>query len=435
MAKILVVDDEKGIRDALEAILSRQGHEVLMVRDLAAGAGALETGDFDAALIDLRLPDGDGRDLIPRAVKKGAGVIMISGHANVALAVEAVKQGAFDFLEKPLDRDRLLIVLKNAVRERELRRREEPSLLFKSKKMEKLVSEAEKFARSNEPVLIFGETGSGKEVLARMIHRLSRRSKGPFVAVNCAAIPENLAESELFGHAKGAFTGAQEARKGKFQAADDGTLFLDEIGELPPALQAKLLRAMEDEKIEPVGSDKGVKVSVRLLAATNSDLSKWVREGKFRQDLFYRISGLKLEIPALRERKEDIGLLARHFLREAFEREGWSFREPPEEFFEKLRGFEWKGNVRELRRVMSRAVLLAGEEGELADALPEELSGRTEKPGLRGAKEGAEAKKIVEALREFSGNVQKAAKSLNVSRSRLYEKLGRYDINPDDFRE
>ncbi len=196
-------------------------------------------------------------------------------------------------------------------------------MVFRSKKMERLVSEAEKFARSNDPVLIFGETGSGKEVLARLIHKMSRRSKGPFVAVNCAAIPENLAESELFGHSKGAFTGAVEARKGKFQAASEGTLFLDEIGELPPPLQAKLLRAIEDEKIEPVGSDKGINVSVRILAATNSDLLKWIKDGRFRQDLYYRISGLKLEVPPLRERKEDIEPLARFFLEEAFQREGW----------------------------------------------------------------------------------------------------------------
>ncbi len=434
MAKILVVDDEKGIRDALDTILSRQGHDVVPAQSVAAGSRELEGGQFDAALIDLRLPDGDGRELIPLAVKKNAAVIMISGHASVPLAVEAVKQGAFDFLEKPLDRERILIVLKNAVREKELRLRDEPAMVFRSKKMERLVSEAEKFARSNDPVLIFGETGSGKEVLARLIHKMSRRSKGPFVAVNCAAIPENLAESELFGHSKGAFTGAVEARKGKFQAASEGTLFLDEIGELPPPLQAKLLRAIEDEKIEPVGSDKGINVSVRILAATNSDLLKWIKDGRFRQDLYYRISGLKLEVPPLRERKEDIEPLARFFLEEAFQREGWAFREPGTGFFEKLKSLEWKGNVRELRRAMSRVVLLSGEKGDFSDSLPEETAGREEKAGLRGAKEGAEAKKIGEALREFSGNVQKAAKSLNISRSRLYEKLGRYNINPDDFR-
>jgi two-component system, NtrC family, nitrogen regulation response regulator NtrX len=434
MAKVLVVDDEKGIREALEAILARQGYEVTLVKDLASASRQLESEDFDAALIDLRLPDGDGRELISKARKKFTSVIMISGHATVSLAVEAVKQGAFDFLEKPLDRDRLLIILGNAIREKELRQKDEPSLIYSSKKMEKIVREAEKFARSKEPVLIVGETGSGKEVLAKLIHRMSLHSKGPFVAVNCAAIPESLAESELFGHSKGAFTGAMETRKGKFQSADGGTLFLDEIGDLPLALQAKLLRAIEEEIVEPVGADKGVKVNTRILAATNSDISKWTKEGKFRQDLFYRISGLRIEIPPLRERKEDIGLLAEKFLKDAFEREGWKYREPPADFLGALEGYDWKGNVRELRRVMSRVVLLCGD-GEISvKALPDEFSGKIGKSGLKNIKEDAEAGKIIDTLKEFSGNVQKTAKDLKISRSRLYEKLSRYKINPGDFR-
>jgi two-component system, NtrC family, nitrogen regulation response regulator NtrX len=434
MAKVLVVDDEKGIREALESILVRQGYEVTLVQDLSSASRHLESEDFDAALIDLRLPDGDGRELIPKARKKFTGVIMISGHATVSLAVEAVKQGAFDFLEKPLDRDRLLIILGNAVREKELRQKGEPDLIYKSPNMEKIVADAEKFARSKEPVLIIGETGSGKEVLARMIHRMSQHSKGPFVAVNCAAIPENLAESELFGHAKGAFTGASETRKGKFQTADGGTLFLDEIGELSPATQARLLRAIEEEKVEPVGADKSIKVNTRILAATNSDLARWTREGKFRQDLFYRISGLKIEIPPLRDRKEDIGLLARKFLKESFEREGWDYREPHADFFETLRNHEWKGNVRELRRVMSRVVLLSGGGPVESASLPSEFFAKEVHPSLKGIKEEAEAEKIKEALVQFSGNVQATAKNLKISRSRLYEKLVRYKINPGDFR-
>lgn len=435
MAKILVVDDEKGIREALLNILERQGFEIKTAGNLFSAVKMISREKFDLALIDLLLPDGDGRELIPPAKKNFTAVIMISGHANISLAVEAVKQGAFDFLEKPLDRERLLIAIGNALKEAELRKKEEPEPLFASAKMGKVIEEAEKFARSKEPILIIGETGSGKEIIARFIHRISPCSRGPFVAINCAAIPENLAESELFGHSKGAFTGAVETRKGKFQSANGGTLFLDEIGELPISLQAKLLRAIEEEKVEPVGSDKEVKVDVRLLAATNSRLEKGTREGKFREDLYYRISGLRIEIPPLRERKEDIELLAGHFLKESYEREGWKFKEPTREFLKILQNYDWKGNVRELRRVMARAVLLRGEKEITKEALPPEFFENDSKSSLKDAKEGIELKKIKEALKENGGNVQKTAGDLRMSRSRLYEKLSRYGIDPESFRQ
>ncbi|MCX7830059.1 MAG: sigma-54 dependent transcriptional regulator [Acidobacteria bacterium] len=431
---MLVVDDEKSIREVLISILQKKGYEVSAVGDIKSAESIISNEDFDVALVDMLLPDGDGKSLIPFAQRKLINVVMISGHATLSSAVEAVKMGAYDFLEKPLDREKMLIVIQNAVSETELKRKSEPQIVFASQKMKKVLEIAEKYARSKEPLLIFGETGSGKEILSRFIHRLSPNSKGPFIAVNCAAIPQELAESELFGHSKGAFTGAVESRKGKFQSADGGTLLLDEIGDLPLSLQAKLLRAIEEGKTTPVGSDKETKVDVRILAATNTDLEEMVKRGKFREDLFYRISGLKIEIPPLRERKEDIPILADHFLKESCENEGWKYEKPSQDFFEKLKEFEWRGNVRELKREMTRLVLFG--EGKIETQLLDEIRAkRKDSNELRHAKIESESQKIVEVLRETKGNVKKAAEILKISRSNLYEKLKNYNINPNCFRE
>lgn len=434
MAKILVVDDERGIREVLESILSKKGYEVTSVSNIKSAEELLVKENFDVALVDMLLPDGDGKSLISIAKKNLTNVVMISGHATLSSAVEAVKMGAFDFLEKPLDREKLLIVIQNALREIELKRQNEPQIIYLSKKMKEIIELAEKYARSKEPILILGETGSGKEIFSRFIHRMSLYSKGPFVALNCAAIPSDLAESELFGHSKGAFTGAVEARKGKFQIADGGTLLLDEIGDLPFSLQPKLLRVIEEGKINPVGSDREVKIDVRILAATNSNLEESVRKGNFREDLFYRISGFKIEIPPLRERKEDILVLAKHFLKESFKNEGWEYVEPEKEFFEKLKEFEWRGNVRELKREMTRIVLFSNGKIKLKDLNKIEAKKEFSNQ-LKDIKNQTEFQKIVELLRETKGNVKKITKISKISRSNLYEKMKKYNINPSYFRE
>ena len=444
MAAILVVDDEREIRAVLRGILERQGFEVEEAGTLSEARRRLQRGPApDAVLLDLRLPDGEGTalldDLRDRAPEVSA--VVISGHGSIPAAVEAVRNGAFDFLEKPLERQRLLITVRNAVEQTDLRRRamerSPGAFLSASPAMEALLQEARRLAASPAPILIVGETGSGKEVLARWIHARSREAAGPFVALNCAALPESLAESELFGHVKGAFTGADAPRKGKFQAADGGTLFLDEVGDLSLPLQAKLLRVLEEGSVEPVGSDRPVAVRVRVLAATHRDLAARAREGTFREDLLFRIGGLRLRVPPLRERPEDLPLLARHFLDEARARQGWPPAELPPDFLRALRAYPWPGNVRELRWAVERAALLAGPAPPGPGHLPAEVRQGTPAaaPGsLEVARQGAEARAISEALASARGNVAAAARLLKLSRSRLYEKLAELSIDPAAFR-
>jgi transcriptional regulator with GAF, ATPase, and Fis domain len=304
--------------------------------------------------------------------------------------------------------------------------------------MQSLLSEATRLAVSNAPVLVTGETGSGKEVLARWMHARSPASVGPFVAVNCAALPETLAESELFGHVKGAFTGADSARKGKFQSADGGTLFLDEVGDLSGPVQAKLLRVLEDGSVEPVGSDRSVPVKVRVIAATHRDLKAKAHDGSFREDLLFRIGGLPLEVPPLRRRPEDIPLLAARFLCEARARQAWPAAEPSEEFLKALSKYRWPGNVRELRWAVERAVLLAGPDLPRPQHLPSEVlaSGASRAPGgIEEARTGAESEAITRALDASKGNVSLAAKALGLSRSRLYEKMEELGLDPKGYRK
>jgi DNA-binding NtrC family response regulator len=434
MAKVLIVDDEKGIREVLTAILSKKGYEIFVASNLKEAKEIISSKELDVALVDMLLPDGDGRDLIPLLKRNVVNVIMISGHASISSAVDAVKNGAYDFIEKPFDREKLLIVLQNACNETTLKKESRDEIIFASKKMEAVLNLSEKVARGSEPILIFGETGTGKELIAKFIHSLSKNSRGPFVAVNCSAIPDELAESELFGHKKGAFTGAVEERKGKFLSADSGTLFLDEIGDLNISLQPKLLRAIEESSIIPVGSDKEIKVDVKLIAATNKNLEEMVLENKFRKDLFYRLNGIKIEIPPLRERKEDIYILAKYFLKESCKREGFIYEEPEEEFFEKLRNYPFKGNVRELKRAMARVILL-GEGKILMENLPQEIMSYEGKNSLKDLKEEGESQKIIEILKSNRGNVRKSCEELKISRSTFYEKLKLYKINLNSFRE
>lgn len=445
MARVLIVDDEAPIRQALRGILERQGYEVAEAPSARAAIARLgERPPFEAALVDLRLPDEDGTAVLEAVRREGlpTAVVMISGHGSIPAAVAAVRSGAFDFLEKPLDRERVLITLRNATRHaaltREASEASEGGLVTRSPLMQALLSEAARLAVSNAPVLVTGETGSGKEVLARWIHARSPASAGPFVAVNCAALPETLAESELFGHVKGAFTGADAARKGKFQSADGGTLFLDEVGDLGGPVQAKLLRVLEDAAVEPVGSDRSVPVKVRVIAATHRDLKAKAREGSFREDLLFRIGGLPLDVPPLRRRPEDIPLLAARFLTEARARQSWPAADPPQELLKALARYKWPGNVRELRWAVERAVLLAGPDLPGPKDLPAEVTASASTPatgGLEEARSGAESEAIARALETSKGNVSLAAKALGLSRSRLYEKMEELGLDPRGYRK
>jgi DNA-binding NtrC family response regulator len=444
MARVLVVDDEPAIREALRGILERQGYTVSEAADVESAIEILDTQPVpDSALVDLLLPDGEGTAVLEAVKERGlpTSVVMISGHGSIPAAVASVRGGAFDFLEKPLDRERVLITLRNAVRQSALLKQASESSRTDfptvSPRMEAVLKEARRIARSPAPILIVGETGAGKEVLARWIHGQSPESQGPFVALNCAALPENLAESELFGHVKGAFTGAEVNRKGKFVTADGGILFLDEIGDLPIPLQAKLLRVLEEGAVEPVGADKNVTVNVRVIAATHRDLSAKVKDGSFREDLLFRISGFPLRVPPLRERPEDIVFLAQRFLDEARIRQGWPAEMMGGDFRAAIKERAWPGNVRELRWSVERAALLAGPglptPGQLGTS-PVTAGDQTAAGSLEEARQDAECKAIREALATAGGNVAATARILNLSRSRLYEKLAGLGLDPADFR-
>lgn len=444
MARVLVVDDEPAIREALRGILERQGYTVSEAADVESAIEILDTQPVpDSALVDLLLPDGEGTAVLEAVKERGlpTSVVMISGHGSIPAAVASVRGGAFDFLEKPLDRERVLITLRNAVRQSALLKQTSESSRTDfptvSPRMEAVLKEARRIARSPAPILIVGETGAGKEVLARWIHGQSPESQGPFVALNCAALPENLAESELFGHVKGAFTGAEVNRKGKFVTADGGILFLDEIGDLPLPLQAKLLRVLEEGAVEPVGADKNVTVNVRVIAATHRDLSAKVKDGSFREDLLFRISGFPLRVPPLRERPEDIVFLAQRFLDEARIRQGWPAEMMGGDFRAAIKERAWPGNVRELRWSVERAALLAGPglptPGQLGTS-PVTAGDQTAAGSLEEARQDAECKAIREALATAGGNVAATARILNLSRSRLYEKLAGLGLDPADFR-
>jgi len=445
MARVLIVDDEASIRQVLRGILERQSYEVEEAATAAAGSAKLERGPaFDAALVDLRLPDGEGTSVLETVRRRGmpTAVIMISGHGSIAAAVAAVRGGAFDFLEKPLDRERVLITLRNATRQVALSLQAEEAmesgLITRSPLMQDLLAEAQRLAVSGAPLLVTGETGAGKEVLARWIHARSHCAQGPFVAVNCAALPETLAESELFGHVKGAFTGAEASRKGKFLTADEGTLFLDEVGDLGAPVQAKLLRVLEEGAVEPVGADRQVPVRVRVIAATHRDLKAKGQEGTFREDLRFRIGGFPLHVPPLRQRPEDIPLLAARFASEARRRQGWPSRDLSPDVLKALGRYKWPGNVRELRWAVERAVLLAGPDMPGQDHLPPEVRAAGAAPasgGLDEARAGAEAEAITKALERCKGNVSLSAKMLDLSRSRLYEKMEELGLDPKGFRK
>lgn len=372
MAKILIIEDDQKIRNSLKEILAEKGHQVDEAADGVEGYKKLESGEYQLCLSDIKMPKMDGMEVLSKAMSNGipTNFIIISAHGTIDVAVEAVKKGAFDFLSKPFDLSRLEITVRNAL-ERTTLVEETKVLRKKVQKRTEIIGESaaiqavkemiEKVAPTDARVLITGPNGSGKELVARQLHELSKRSGGPLVEVNCAAIPSELIESELFGHEKGAFTSAIKQRLGKFELAEAGTLFLDEIGDMSLSAQAKVLRALQENKITRVGGDKEIPVKVRVVAATNKDLKKEIEENRFREDLYHRLSVILIKVPALNERKEDISLLVPKFLNDIAEDYGTKVKTIDKTALSLLKTHSWTGNIRELRNVVERLVIMANE--------------------------------------------------------------------------
>ena len=438
---ILIVDDEPGIRETLRGVLEDEGFAVETADSGEACLEITEKQHFACILLDIWLRDGiDGLETLRRLRENGdeASVVMISGHGNIETAVKSTKLGAFDFIEKPLSLEKTVITVKNAVRHRELERvnaqlqsdlAEEYMMVGESVAMRALRKQIAIVAPSDGRVLISGESGTGKELVARAIHAHSKRKSAPFVEINSAAIPEDLVESELFGHAKGAFSGAMAAKKGKFEIADGATLFLDEIGDMSPRVQAKMLRVLEEQRFEPVGSNTPVKVDVRIISATNKRLEDLIENGGFRHDLFYRLNVIPFQIPPLRERLEDVPLLLEHFNRKF----SYAYAKKPKIFegdaVEILGNHVWLGNVRELKNTIERVVIMTGKEKINASDLPalgtngEKPSSSFRFPSFKDATDAYHREFILHKLAEFDGNVTKAAEEMGVDRSHLYRRM------------
>ncbi|MGE5276888.1 MAG: sigma-54-dependent transcriptional regulator [Acidobacteriota bacterium] len=440
--RVLVIDDEKAVRETLSQILTDEGYLVTATATGAEGLRRLTEESYDLAFLDVWLKDGDGLSLLEQARERlrEVPVVMISGHASVETAVRAVRLGAEDFLEKPLSLERVLLTAQKAIERRSLlaeiasfRGRSEPEeLVGESPPMRRLKEEIARVAPTDARVLITGENGTGKELVARALHRLSSRADSPLVEVNCAAIPEELIESELFGHVRGSFTGASEDRRGKFEEADGATLFLDEIGDMSARTQAKVLRALQEGRFTRVGSTKPIASDARILSATNKNLAAEIQRGRFREDLFFRLAVVPIDVPPLRERPEDVPVLARTFLERASQRFGRRPRQLSAAVLEALQAYRWPGNVRELKNLIERLVILSpspeiGVEDLPAEFRPEEGALPPDAP-LRDARDDFERRYILAALRRHRGNVTRAAEALEIERSNLYRKLKSYGI-------
>ncbi|MBV8844781.1 MAG: sigma-54-dependent Fis family transcriptional regulator [Bryobacterales bacterium] len=435
MKRVLIVDDEENIGRSLRLILEREGYSVGTCVNAAEARAISQRPDL--YMIDVRLPDANGIELVRslRSQDISAPIVMISGHGTIAEAVEATRAGAFDFLEKPLSRDKVLLSIKHALAESELREENQrlkeiagngSRMIGASPAFQKVLEQATMAARTDARVLLTGESGTGKELLAAHIHASSPFSNGPFVKVNCAAIPMELIESELFGHEKGAFTGAASARRGKFELAHGGTLFLDECGDLHASSQAKLLRVLQEGEFHRVGGEQAIQVSVRVLAATNRDLREMVAQAKFREDLYYRLCVMPVRVPALRERPEDIRPLAEYFLAEFCARNNFRPKTFASDAIEALQDYSWPGNIRELRNVVERMAILAGKDLIEAESVPAEVrfpKNHIQRGNLRATRESAEREHILRALKESEWNVSSAARTLGMERTNLHKRI------------
>ena len=446
-ASILIVDDESGIRESLGALLRDEGYDAEVVASGEECLDRLKRRNFDLVLLDVWLNGIDGLDTLERMQEQGPApmVVMISGHGNIETAVRATKLGAFDFIEKPLSVEKVVLVARNALEylrlEEENRRlraelEERHQILGASVPMKALRQQIALTAPTNGRVLIYGESGTGKELVARALHANSPRSAMPFVEVNCAAIPEELIESEMFGHRKGSFTGASEDKVGKFQKADGGTLFLDEIGDMSLKTQSKVLRVLEEQRVEPLGSNRQVNVDVRVIAATNKKLEDEIGRNTFREDLFYRLNVIPFYVPPLRERTEDLPVLAAHFLSEFCDAYGKKAKDFTGPAMEVLLAYPWPGNVRELRNLVERLVIMCPSPKIEPHHLPPELfrgaSKSPQKPyeSLQEARAAYERDFVLRKLEENRWNMTKAAAALGLERSHLYRKMRSLGIAP-----
>jgi two-component system nitrogen regulation response regulator NtrX len=467
--RILVIDDEAAIRDSLKMILEYEGYEVLAAATGEDGIAQTEREAPDLVFLDVKMPGMDGLEVLQRLrhLVEVTPIVVVSGHGTVSTAVEATKLGAFDFIEKPLERERVLVTVRNAVDSRRLRT-ENRSFRRDAEKRYQIVGDSPLLARvresigkaapTNATVLIWGESGVGKELVARAIHRESLRRDGPFVQVNCAAIPDELIESELFGHEKGSFTGATDRQIGKFEQADKGTIFLDEIGDMSLKTQAKVLRVLQEQELERLGSNRIIKVDVRVIAATNKNLEEEIGRGSFREDLFYRLNVIPIHVPPLRDRKDDIAALVRHFA-DLFSREN-NFRRKTftAAAMDRLKQHHWRGNIRELRNFVERLIIMspsdqidvkdlpefgarlievpAGTPNAAAPPLESVVSVATEAdwmraPTLQEFKSTSERAFLVNKLRENGWNISKTAEVIDTPRSNLYKKLEQYRISQE----
>lgn len=448
MPNILIADDEKSIRKTLREILEYEGYKVDEAEDGSKAYNMLSEGDYDCALLDIKMPKMDGMDVLEKlqGTDTDTPIIMISGHGTVENAVDAVKKGAYDFISKPPDLNRLLITVRNALEKsnlvteaRVLKRKVSKTreIIGDSPAIQKIKETIDKVAGSDVRVLITGENGTGKELVARWIHEKSKRNQGPLVEVNCAAIPSELIESELFGHEKGAFTSAIKQRIGKFEQANGGTLFLDEVGDMSLSAQAKVLRALQENRITRVGGDRDIPIDVRVIAATNKDLTREIEEGRFRADLYHRLAVILIHVPSLNERADDVPVLAEKFVKEICEDYGIPKKIITPKALEELKVMKWEGNIRELRNVIERLVILS--EQKITDSevrtfvtntqakdTPTDLFEQFDK--FQDFKEHIEKLFIEHKLRKFVWNVSKTAEVLDIQRSHLYNKIEKYDL-------
>ncbi len=451
-ASILIVDDESGILDTLRILLRKEGFEVTTAQGGKAGLEQIRGGTHEIVLTDVRMPQVTGLDILQAAKEQDAmtPVILMTAQASLQTAIAAVNQGAFYYVQKPFSNDELLAILRRACEFRqirvenrqlkqEIRRKDRTTVerpIGKSRRFLEVLKLAEMVAPSDSTVLIQGESGTGKEVLARCIHNLSNRADGPFLSINCGALPENLLESELFGHVKGSFTGAVRDKQGLFAAARGGTFFMDEVGEMPPSLQIKLLRVLQEREVIPVGATEAIPVDVRIVAATNRDLEEEVRRGHFRSDLFYRLNVIALELPSLRERRDDLVLLIDHFLQELANERGSQAKALSSEALDAVMVYDWPGNVRELQNALEHAVVLT--KGTLIEpvALPERITRRRREPLVAERSSPNPSLEVIErayimwVLQAEGGNKTRAAEVLGIDPSTLYRKLSRYEEQP-----
>lgn len=441
MAKFLLVEDDLTFSMILEGFLKNQGYTVDVVHKIKDGIKLINQQEYQIILLDYRLPDGIGFDLLHtlREKKLQIPVIMMTSFHDIRIAVQAMRLGAFDYVTKPVNPDELLMVVKEALKRTENQNQpvetKTPHLIEGRSEAAKQLNEYIKLvAPTDISIIIQGESGTGKEHVARTIHRLSKRANFPFVAVDCGAIYGELANSELFGHMKGSFTGAVNDKKGLFEAAQGGTVFLDEVGNLNYEIQVKLLRALQEREIQPLGSNKQVKINVRVLTATNDDLALGVKEGNFREDLYHRLNEFKIKVPALRNRGHDLEVFVDHFLKLSNEELGRNVKNVSPEVLSIFKKYDWPGNLRELKNVVKRAVLLTS--GEIAgkETLPDEMVYtinqplRPEGPDLKAIQEANEREQILKTLHEVKFNKSKAARLLNIDRKTLYLKLSKYNI-------